>query len=273
MRFLIFAACLLCALQLHAAEEMGVDAPGSEDLALLPRPTHAQIVNYRRGPGIERIYPQGAIRTINNRMRMEQSLQVEGELIALTYRLPDRHPAMEAFNQARVALLDAGSEPLFWCEGRACGRNSLWANVIFENAQLTGSDDLQAYLLMRLAEPEDDRLLVLYAITRGNRRAYLHIEQMRPTEPLGELLPTPATLMRELRSSGELNLKQAPAEPDAAWADLLTQTLKLDTTLPVALSGPGAALWLQALIERGIRQRNLALGEKESAALQIRVQR
>jgi len=273
MRFLIFAACLLCALQLHAAEEMGVDAPGSEDLALVPRPANAQIVNYRRGPDIERIYPQSSIRTINNRMRMDRSLRVKGELIALTYRLPDNRPAMEAFNQARLALLDAGSEPLFWCEGRACGRNSLWANVIFENAQLTGSDDLQAYLLMRLAEPGDDRLLVLYAITRGNRRGYLHIEQMRPTEPLGELLPTPATLMRELRSSGELKLKQAPAKPNDVWADLLTQTLKLDTTLPVALSGPGAALWLQALIERGIRQRNLTLGENDSAALQIRVQR
>jgi hypothetical protein len=66
---------------------------------------------------------------------------------------------------------------LFWCQARDCGESSLWANEVFGNAKLYGADEQQAYLLLRLAAPKDNTLVALYSITRGNRKAYLHVEQ------------------------------------------------------------------------------------------------
>jgi len=77
---------------------------------------------------------------------------------------------------------------------RTSGESSLWANDVFGNAKLYGADDRQAYLLLRLAAPRDNTLVALYSITRGNRKAYLHVEQFDAAAPLGDLPPTSATL-------------------------------------------------------------------------------
>ncbi|MCP6391037.1 DUF4892 domain-containing protein, partial [Klebsiella pneumoniae] len=79
------------------------------------------------------------------------------------------------FTAAREALQKQDAQLLFWCQARDCGESSLWANEVFGNAKLYGADDQQAYLLLRLAAPENDTLVALYSITRGNRRAYLHV--------------------------------------------------------------------------------------------------
>ncbi|MCY1554040.1 hypothetical protein D9M68_905830 [compost metagenome] len=84
---------------------------------------------------------------------------------------------------------------------------------------------------------------------------------MDANAPLGELLPTPDTLMRELKSSGELHLARLPAEPPANWATLLARSLNLDSTLRVSLAGPGAEAWREALVGQGVRAARLELGE------------
>ncbi len=55
--------------------------------------------------------------------------------------------------------------------------------------------------------------------------------------PLGDLLPTSATLLRELKSTGELDFPALGAEPDATWLTLISRGLNLDTTLRVSLTG------------------------------------
>lgn len=44
--------------------------------------------------------------------------------------------------------------------------------------------------MLRRAAPDDNQLVALYGINRGNRKAYLHVEQMQASADLGELLPT-----------------------------------------------------------------------------------
>lgn len=107
-------------------------------------------------------------------------MRAEGELTALTYRLPPEHSSQEAFAAARTALLKADATPLFWCERRDCGSSSLLANAVFGNAKLYGPDEQQAYLLVRLAAPQENSLVAVYSITRGNRRAYLQPRNSRP---------------------------------------------------------------------------------------------
>ncbi len=164
-----------------------------------------------------------------------------------------------------------GAELLFWCQARDCGESSLWANEVFGNAKLYGADDRQAYLLLRLAEPRNDTLVALYSITRGNRRAYLHVEQFESAAPLGELLPTSATLLRQLRSTGTLELPRLGGEPQDAWVTLVSRALNQDSGLRATVSGPSAGAWLDALITKGVRAARLEAGVTEGKGLKIEV--
>ena len=265
MRNLLF--CLLFFSNLTLA----ADIDGSQDLPALSRFPHAQIVTYTTDAAAERTYPQSSIRRISNQLRIEQPVDVSGQLTALTYQLPDGRTSAEAFTAARKALLAEGADPLYWCEGRDCGSSSLWANAIFDNSRLYGPDDQQAYLLVRLAAPHNNSLIALYGITRGNRRAYLHVEQLEANSSLAQLLPTPATLLRELQSSSILRLPGLPAEPDARWVEVLARALKLDSTLPVQISGSAAAAWRDALLAQGLRESRLYLGNEQTQGLQLEI--
>ncbi|MOA12675.1 hypothetical protein D3C78_1326890 [compost metagenome] len=167
---------------------------------------------------------------------------------------------------ARTALLEQGAQLLYWCEGRECGSSSLWANAIFANAKLYGPEERQSYMLLHLAAPRQDSLLALYGITRGNRRAYLHVEQLDANASLAEVLPGATTLLRQLREQGQLALPHLGA-PDAAWSELLARTLNLDSTLRVSLSGANAPAWRAALQEQGVRATRLELGEPSGSGL------
>jgi hypothetical protein len=249
------------------------DPPGAQDLQELPRFPRSEIVAQARQDDVERVIPQGAVRRISGRLRYREAIDAQGRLTRLTYQLPESHTALEAFDAARESLLEQGAHLLFWCQGRDCGESSLWANSVFDDATLYGPDDNQAYALLRLDEPRADTLLLLYAITRGNRRAYLHVERLEASTPLGELLPTPATLLRQLRDHGELQLPRRLAQPSAPWADALARCLELDSLLRVRLSGPAAKAWTEALEQRGIQANRLRAVDASGTGLRVDILR
>lgn len=251
-----------------SAAGWAADIAGSRDLELLPRFAESQIVSFKEVAAQERIYPQGPISRISDKLRYEREVVALGQLTALTYELPRSHSAEEAFAAAREALQAQAAELLYWCVGRECGSSNLWANAVFANATLYGPDEQQSYALLRLAAPRQDSLLALYSITRGSKRAYLHVELLQASAPLGEVMPTPATLLRQLKSSGALHLAQL-SEPSAAWVTLLARSLNQDSTLRVSLSGAQAAAWREALIEQRVRAARLELGEPTGSGLHI----
>ena len=162
-----------------------------------------------------------------------------------------------------------GGYPLFWCERRDCGESSLWANEIFRNARLYGSDEDQAFILLRRSGDDHDTLIALYAITRGNKRAFLHVEQFEANAPLGDLLPTPATVLRELRSTGKLDYPDLDGEPPRPWVELLARSLNLDSSLRVSLTGAKAVAWNDQLSAAGVRAARLETGDKPAAGLHV----
>ena len=249
------------------------DVPGSQDLPIVPRLADAQIVDYRPPVELERVYPLGSIRKISGQLRFDGQVSARGQTTSVTYELPPEHSATEAFTVAREALQKQGAELLFWCQARDCGESSLWANEVFGNSKLFGADEQQAYLLLRLAAPKDDTLVALYSITRGNRKAYLHVEQFEAATPLGELLPTSATLLRQLKDTGDLQLLRLKGAPDDNWLRLLSRGLNLDTTLRISISGPSAEAWRQALISQGVRAARMETGSIEGTGLHIELLR
>lgn len=249
------------------------DVPGSQDLPALPRLTDAQIVDYRPAAELERIYPMGAIRKISGKLRFDGQVKARGQVTAITYELAPEDTSSEAFTAAREALQKQGAELLFWCQARDCGESSLWANEVFGNAKLVGSDKDQAYLLLRLAAPQENSLVALYGITRGNGRANLHVEQFDAGAPLGDLFPTPATLSRQLKDVGSLEFPKLAGEPDDTWLTLISRGLNLDTTTRVSLAGANAEAWRQALSGKGVRAARMETGSAEAKGLRIELLR
>ena len=84
---------------------------------------------------------------------------------------------------------------------------------------------------------------------------------------------TSATLLRELKSTGELDFPALGAEPDDTWLTLISRGLNLDTTLRVSLAGPNAEAWRQALIDQGVRTARLETGSVEGSGLHIELLR
>lgn len=266
------AVVLVVGLLLSRFAVGAADVPGSRDLEVLPRVPQARIVEFREVAAQERLYPQGSIRRISGQLRFEQQVAVQGALTRLTYALPSGSDATAVFTDALQVLQAQDAQVLYWCQGRECGSSSLWANAVFARSTLYGADDQQAYALLRLAPPRQHTLLALYSTDRGTRQAFLHVEQLAADTPLGEILPTPATLLRQLRSRGELKLPEQ-GEPSQAWVQLLRRSLMQDSSLRVSLAGAQAQAWREALIEQGIRAARLELDAAEQPGLRLQLLR
>ncbi|HWD32092.1 MAG TPA: DUF4892 domain-containing protein [Pseudomonas sp.] len=235
----------------------------------LPVPVDAKVVDERPALVQERIYPLGGLRKISNQLRVEGKIESRGEVSSVTYELPRERSANEAFTAAREALQKDGGYPLFWCQARDCGENSLWANEVFKSRQLSGSDEQQAFILLRRSAEQSNTLIALYSITRGNKRAYLHVEQFVAEAPLGELLPTPATVMRELLDTGKLDYPDLSGEPPQTWVTLIGRSLNNNSTLRVSLSGSQAEAWREQLIKAGVLAARLEVGDAKTDGFHV----
>ncbi|CAM3603166.1 DUF4892 domain-containing protein [Pseudomonas wadenswilerensis] len=235
----------------------------------LPVPLDAKVVDQRPPVLQERIYPLGGLRKISNQLRVDGKIESRGQVSSTTYELPRERSANEAFTAAREALQKDGGYPLFWCQARDCGENSLWANEVFKNRTLSGADEQQAFILLRRSAEQSNTLIALYSVTRGNKRAYLHVEEFVAEAPLGELLPTAATLMRELLDTGKLDYPDLNGEPAQAWVNLIGRSLNNNTTLRVSLSGAKAEAWREQLVKAGVLSARLEVGSAETDGFHV----
>jgi hypothetical protein len=256
-----------CATRLAAGLTLTLSAVVCQADAL-PTPADARVVDQRPAVQQERVYPLGALRKISGRLRMEGKVESRGQVSSITYELPQERTAREAFTAAREQLQREGGYPLFWCQSRDCGEASLWANEVFKNARLNGGDERQAFILLRRSAEQPDALVSLYSVTRGNGRAYLHVEEFVADTPLGELLPTPATILRELRDTGQLDYPELGAVRPT-WATLLARSLNLDSTLRVVLGGEQPEAWRQQLIDAGVRSTRLEANQTADKGLHV----
>ncbi|EGH09809.1 hypothetical protein PSYMP_10967 [Pseudomonas amygdali pv. morsprunorum str. M302280] len=79
-------------------------------------------------------------------------------------------------------------------------------------------------------------------------------------------MPTSATLLRQLKSTGELDLPRLGGEPQDVWVTLVSRALNLDSSLRATVSGASASAWLDALVAKGVRAARLETGVAEEGA-------
>ena len=70
---------------------------------------------------------------------------------------------------------------LFDCEARACGSSAQWANRIFNERVLYGTEAAQRYRVFAGEDNGERYRLLLYATVRTAQRQYLHAELLQLT--------------------------------------------------------------------------------------------
>ncbi|MFD2228688.1 DUF4892 domain-containing protein [Alkalimarinus sediminis] len=130
------------------------------------------------------LVPNSVPKRINNQLRIEKELRVNVTGLKETYRVNDGHTTDQAFGHYLSKLKALNANILYQCASRDCGRSSSWAQNIFNNSKLYGEDASQFYLSAWLEKEGQQWLVSVYAIERGNRRVYAHVETLKLNSPL-----------------------------------------------------------------------------------------
>ena len=237
-----------------------------QQLQALPQLQTARVMEKNSRSSQEKIYPLGSVRRISGRLRYTDEVLLRGDQHWLTLQLAPTQDVAEAFSAVRHSLQELAADLLFWCEARDCGPSNIWANNVFGEARLYGPDGGQSYAALALST--DNAMVFVYAVTRGNGRGMLHLEQFVVAD-LPDLLPTDDTLLRLLRNGETLQL-QPVAGSEQQWLRLLQQVMRRSGTMQVEIGGVDARHWYEQLLAAGVSGRSLQLADEQHPGLSLR---
>jgi len=145
----------------------------------------------------------GAMEKVNGQWRPEKEQRLEGQLHRRTLLLNEGRKALDGYDFYRQQLLTLGARELFRCEARRCGSSNSWANTVFHIKQLYGLEQTQLYSAFEWQNAAGiTRYLVLYAVTRGNKRSFLQLDSLfsRTRETIASSVEIMAQSLRQGRS-------------------------------------------------------------------------
>lgn len=174
-RWAVMAISLLCALSVQSAL--------AEELAIAPY-AHSSLSSSDTFEDEDYLVPNSVPKRINNQLRIENELRVDVTGLKETYRINDGHTTEQAFNHYLSKIKQLKANILYQCASRDCGRSSSWAQNIFNNSKLYGEDGSQFYLSASINKDSQQWLVSVYAVERGNRRVYAHVEILKLNTPL-----------------------------------------------------------------------------------------
>ena len=163
---------------LTLALSVGAQAASPEQLLVqLNDYPHAQQVVASQSEVIDHEVGLGAMQKVRGAWQFKKSERLSGLLSRYTWQIVDGFSSMEVMEELVAALEDAeGTNLLFACEGRACGKGVQWANRVFRQRVLYGREDLQRYRVYALEEAGAQYRLVVYSAARTADRQYLHVD-------------------------------------------------------------------------------------------------
>ncbi|ROS00998.1 uncharacterized protein DUF4892 [Sinobacterium caligoides] len=169
---------LFCiAISLLSFSAIAGDIEGSKDNPLLERYPRSVIVHYNQRSDDEVWLLKSAIQTVNGGLRARTADLLIGDAEDISYRLPTSHTAEDAYRSFEASAVLLGGERIYQCQGRGCGSSVDWANEVFGYSMLYGPDRGQFYSLFQLPKQVDhDRYIAIYAVTRGNGKAYINLQ-------------------------------------------------------------------------------------------------
>ncbi len=129
----------------------------------------------------------GGLKKINGQWVADKEYRLTGELERHSYQIEGHYGYQEVFEYYRKQLLQLGAQELYRCDAFRCGSSNAWANSRFMVKQLYGIDQYQSYAAFTLQDEQGEmqNYVALYAVQRGNRRNYVHLDVIRSPERLG----------------------------------------------------------------------------------------
>lgn len=122
----------------------------------------------------------GPVDKVKHEVSFTRSVKLFGKIHRRTYETPTDIGRIEAFGRYRSELLDKGGELLFECEGRDCGRATIWGNEIFKERELSTIDKKQSFLAGTVKVDGAQKLISVYVVERANHRVFAHIVEVSP---------------------------------------------------------------------------------------------
>jgi hypothetical protein len=173
-RYLLLALGVLCLLSGRAWSDNG--APG-DFLTRLDRYPHAERVDQSQREVLDHVIGLGPMQKVRGRWLLEESARVSGQLTSYTWRIVDGFTSTELFDEIANHLPGYDNlQVLFECERRSCGRSVQWANRVFNQRVLYGTEESQRYRVYAFEYQGQAFRLVVYASARTADRHYLHVE-------------------------------------------------------------------------------------------------
>jgi len=216
------------------------DAGGASDYPGVPRFPGAVITQFDLVQDSSYRLALGRMQRVNGRVTAGREERIQGTLTRITYQIPGGFSGAEVFVHY-LQFIEPGNSELFRCQGRACGSSSFWANDILGNRVLYGPEQEQFYAAFAAdnAAGEYTRYYVLYAITRGNRSVYAHLDiiDVAAADPL-ETPETPEAFIERLQEDGSVIIRGISFDEtdrliEAGGLDLASRALQLATQLQV----------------------------------------
>lgn len=184
VRRALAAGALLCIGMATAPTAAQTDMAGAQDPAGIERFPRSWIVEYERREGA---LPYGFVTAPVDKIRREariQAVRVNGPLQRVTYRMPDDANLADVIDHYRRQVDAVSPGAVFTCEGPDCGRSTIWANDVFGVAKLSAPNRSQFYLGAPVNIGGASQLVAIYAVQRGNRRVYAHVDLVAPDRPV-----------------------------------------------------------------------------------------
>lgn len=269
MRILLRSQLLSAVLGLWVAASPAMAVPDW----LAPYP-HADVREQRIDAADDYLLALGQFKRIGGNWQPEQSLRLQGELLRMTWRIPEGHTVDEVHRYWLDDLDPMTHRILFTCRGQACGSSHRWAGEVFGVRELAGNDASQRYDVLQLQHAAQPYTAALYTVQRGNQRVYTQLDllALNDTE-LDRLWVTPDTLIRRLRGAGSVVLATFP-EGDGVVPDIqldaLEAALRKDVRLRLEVHGYAYAAVEENVDTSALQQRAQDYAENLRSRLQER---
>lgn len=204
----------------------------------------------------------------------ENSQLVNGNLGKTLYQIPKEFSGEGVFEFFTAQFAEKNYQPLFDCQGRACGSSNDWANDIFGNRLLYGPVQNQFYAaFQQSASNPFSPFISVYVITRGNRRLYAYIEVVEPIRnSLSDEIDNAPSFSEELVTSGFATLGEIRFVDDrivdVSQLEILRNALIANPELQLYvvshLAGEGG---LKRLQERSLQRAQAIVGNLVAAGV------
>lgn len=175
------------------------DIPGARDPDGIERYPRSWIVEYEAiGESLPYRFVTAPVDKIRQDLRIE-GVRVSGPVQRATYRIPDGEGLDDIVAHYRGILESVGSV-VFSCGGPDCGRSTIWAHDVFGIPILVAPNRSQRFLSASATMGGVAKLVSVYAVQRGNRRLYAHVEVVAPENEV--VFDTNRTLAETLARTG-----------------------------------------------------------------------